>query len=123
MMEMLRFQQRKAGRFLTAFALAYALILQLVLPPAMAAAAQWTDAAICLSPVTSNAPDAPLKHHSDGLCQSLCAPLTVGAGPESSFELVVPNHAKRVVFASRGAEAHHVHVWNGVRARGPPASV
>jgi len=122
-MKVLRFQQRKAGRFLTALALAYALILQLVLPPSMAAAAQWTDAAICLSPLTSNGPDAPLKHHSDGLCQSHCAPLTTFAGPELSFELVALRHAKRVVFASRSVEIQYLHVWNGVRARGPPASV
>lgn len=122
-MEMWRFQQREGGRFLTALALAYALILQLLLPPAIAAAAQWTDAAICLPPVTSNAPDAPLKHHGDGLCQSHCAALTTDAKPEPSFELVVLFHAKRVVFAFRGAETHHVHVWKGVRARGPPVTV
>ena len=120
---MWRFQRRKAGRFLTALALAYALILQLVLPPAMAAAAQWTDAAICLSPATSNAPDAPLKHHGDGQCQSLCTSISASAAPELSSELVIPRYAKRVVFAVRGAETHHEHVWKGARARGPPATV
>ena len=103
--------------------LAYALILQLVLPPAMAAAAQGTDAAICLSPVTSNAPNAPLKHHGDGLCQSLCAPLSLGTAPETKSELLVLRHAVRAVFGASSVEKQYSHVWDGTRARGPPASV
>lgn len=122
-MEMLRILQQKAGRFLTTFALAYALILQLVLSPPMAVAGQPIDAAICLSPVTSNAAEAPLRHHSDGLCQALCAPLTTDAAPETSFKLVALRLAKRVVFDSRGVENLDLHVWNGLRARGPPATV
>lgn len=110
----------RAGRFLTALLLAYALLLQVIVPQTSAFAAETGGGIICLSPGNTNSPDSPLKRHQDCTNPALCAAVSVAITPEIIAALVPPRTTAFAISGAASEQAQALHLWNGVNARGPP---